>query len=85
MTKWPTKLLSELSSTVDYGVTASATQEDTGVRFLRITDRQDGTVDWNTVPFCKCAPKSIAEKELKSGDIVFARTGATTPKPPLPL
>ena len=45
---------------------------------LRITDIQRGRVDWPSVPYCDCKePEAFL---LRSGDIVFARTGATTGK-----
>jgi type I restriction enzyme S subunit len=62
-----------------YGYTASA--EDTGnAHFLRITDITDSGVKWATVPFCECPEDLIERYLLKSGDIVFARIGATTGK-----
>ena len=45
---------------------------------LRITDIQDGKVNWDTVPFT-----TVQDPEpylLMKGDIVFARTGATVGK-----
>jgi type I restriction enzyme S subunit len=73
-------LLGEISESIDYGVTASAEKNPVGPKFLRITDIQDGKVDWAGVPWCSC-PERIAEKSrLRPGDIVFARTGATTGK-----
>jgi type I restriction enzyme, S subunit len=77
---WKTKSLGELAESVDYGVTASATQQPVGPKFLRITDIQDGTVNWESVPWCECDDRSSSEARLKPGDIVFARTGATTGK-----
>jgi len=65
---------------INYGYTESAKHTEVGPRFLRITDIQQGKVDWNTVPYC---PISSADEEkhlLKDGDLVFARTGATTGK-----
>ena len=45
---------------------------------MRITDIQDGKVDWDAVPFTTVnAPEAYL---LKTGDIVFARTGATVGK-----
>src|SRR5690606_17668552 len=41
---------------------------------------QDDAVDWSTVPSCECSEKEFKENELSVGDIVFARTGATTGK-----
>ncbi|HET6912246.1 MAG TPA: restriction endonuclease subunit S [Rhodanobacteraceae bacterium] len=72
--------LGDIAESIDYGVTASASSKPIGPKFLRITDIQDGTVDWNTVPWCECDARSASDARLKSGDIVFARTGATTGK-----
>ncbi len=72
--------LAEIADRIDYGVTASAARESVGPKFLRITDIQDGTVDWSTVPFCTAPAKKLAAAALMDGDIVFARTGATTGK-----
>jgi len=74
--------LSDLSSMakLSYGYTTKAHSEPTGPKFLRITDIQDGTVDWNNVPFCSTPPDDYERYRVKSGDIVFARTGATTGK-----
>ena len=78
--EWKTKLLGEFAESVDYGVTASATDRAIGPKFLRITDIQDGAVDWQSVPWCECDTRSASDARLKAGDIVFARTGATTGK-----
>ncbi|MFZ1011292.1 MAG: restriction endonuclease subunit S [Candidatus Sulfotelmatobacter sp.] len=72
--------LSEIATSVDYGVTASATEQPLGPKFLRITDIQNGSVDWDRVPWCECDDGTAAGGRLKQGDIVFARTGATTGK-----
>jgi type I restriction enzyme S subunit len=72
--------LEEISESIDYGVTASAADTPVGPKFLRITDIQDGTVDWNSVPWCECEDRQAKSARLRSGDIVFARTGATTGK-----
>jgi type I restriction enzyme M protein len=77
---WEETLLSDCIERPDYGFTASATASAIGPRLLRITDIQDGHVDWNTVPYCSCDPDSLEEKQLKPGDIVIARIGATTGK-----
>jgi type I restriction enzyme, S subunit len=61
-----------------YGYTESATYDAVGPRFLRITDIQDGQVNWNSVPYCVC--EEPEPYRLKKNDIVFARTGATTGK-----
>ncbi|HCN47272.1 MAG TPA: hypothetical protein DIT18_17750 [Pseudomonas sp.] len=77
---WRTISLGEISESVRYGVTASANFERVGPKFLRITDIQDNTVDWDRVPWCDCDENVADESRLQSGDIVFARTGATTGK-----
>ncbi len=41
---------------------------------------QEDSVDWNTVPSCICSSKEYEQNRLEDGDIVFARTGATTGK-----
>jgi type I restriction enzyme S subunit len=80
MRAWKTLALGEFAESVDYGVTASAAHHPVGPKFLRITDIQDGAVNWDTVPWCECDARSAADSRLKAGDIVFARTGATTGK-----
>jgi type I restriction enzyme S subunit len=80
MSAWKTVSLGDIAESVDYGVTASAMLQPVGPKFLRITDIQDGAVYWDNVPWCECNARSSANSRLKSGDIVFARTGATTGK-----
>lgn len=72
--------LGDAAITVDYGVTASAATAPVGPKFLRITDIQNGNVDWNYVPWCQADTKTVMGSKLAPGDIVFARTGATTGK-----
>ncbi|MEI8294859.1 MAG: restriction endonuclease subunit S [bacterium] len=76
---WQTKRLGEVSA-INYGYSESASSEPVGPRFLRITDIQDDHVDWNSVPYCKIEKTDRPKYHLASGDIVFARTGATTGK-----
>ncbi|MFQ7647257.1 MAG: restriction endonuclease subunit S [Clostridia bacterium] len=66
-----------ITDVIQYGLSNSA--ESTGdYRLLRITDIQDGYVDWESVPFTNtdAAKKYLLHKN----DIVFARTGATVGK-----
>lgn len=77
---WTSDYLNELATSIDYGLTASATDNPVGPKFLRITDIQNGKVNWNSVPFCKPSEKEQSRFMLAPGDIVFARTGATTGK-----
>ncbi len=70
--------LSELAEHPQYGFTASASFENVGPKFVRITDLQDGKIEWDNVPYCKCdEPENYL---LEEDDILFARTGATTGK-----
>ncbi|MBN2680889.1 MAG: restriction endonuclease subunit S [Bacteroidales bacterium] len=73
------KKLGEVSN-INYGYTEKASFERIGPKFLRITDIQENGVNWDTVPFCKISDEDLAKYKLRDGDIVFARTGATTGK-----
>src|ERR1017187_6983073 len=76
---WEVKELGAVSA-ISYGFTESASEKRVGPRFLRITDIQDDHVDWDNVPYCKIEAADLPRYRLASGDIVFARTGATTGK-----
>src|SRR3990167_2145919 len=76
---WKVKKLGEISK-INYGYTEKASFKKIGPKFLRITDIQDNCVDWGTVPFCKIGKDELSKYLLSEGDIVFARTGATTGK-----
>ncbi|MDC7739549.1 restriction endonuclease subunit S [Bacillus sp. FF-1] len=65
---------------IQYGYTETASSEEIGPKFLRITDIQNDKVDWNSVPYCKINEKDLKKYLLKDDDIVVARTGATTGK-----
>ena len=74
---WVWTKLGCITDVIQYGLSNSA--ESTGdYRLLRITDIQDGYVDWESVPFTNtdAAKKYLLHKN----DIVFARTGATVCK-----
>ena len=74
-----TVALGDLSS-INYGYTAKASHEKGTYKFLRITDIQENTVNWESVPYCEVDKKKLSKLLLHDGDIVFARTGATTGK-----
>ena len=76
---WEIKKLKEIAN-IKYGYTESASLDKIGPKFLRITDIQNGNVNWLNVPYCKINNDEINKYLLKNGDIVFARTGATTGK-----
>ncbi len=66
--------------TTQYGYTESASADEIGPKFLRITDIKDDFVDWNSVPYCKINDADKEKYLLYKDDIVIARTGATTGK-----
>ena len=70
----------EVADSIQYGHTASAVSRKEGPRFLRITDIQEGAVDWDSVPSCNIVAEEVPKYRLSPGDLVFARTGATTGK-----
>ncbi len=77
--EWEVRKLSDISS-IMYGYTAKAKSEHAKAKYLRITDIQNSSVDWGKVPFCDLDGNKYSKYQLKYGDIVFARTGATTGK-----
>lgn len=77
---WSSARVGDIADSLTYGYTASAAAGSHGPRFLRITDIQNGKVDWNSVPTCTIEECDIRKYGLVPGDIVFARTGATTGK-----
>jgi len=77
---WEVRSLGEISA-IRYGHTDKSNADFRGPKFLRITDIQDGVVNWESVPRCNpMTEQDWAKYELRKGDIVFARTGATTGK-----
>ncbi len=70
--------LRDLCESVDYGYTASASVEAIGPHFLRITDIVSSSIDWQTVPYVAGDACILDKYGLRDGDIVIARTGAST-------
>ena len=75
---WPEVRLAEVCDSIDYGLTASASEAPAGPRFLRITDIVPGHIDWHNVPYVEADSETASKYRLKHGDVVIARTGATT-------
>ena len=76
--EWIECSLADACSSIDYGLTASAADHDAGPKFLRITDIVTGHIDWNTVPHVVADTATAARYRLDNGDVVLARTGAST-------
>ena len=77
---WKWVRIKEICEKPQYGFTAPAIEDPIGPKMIRITDIQEGQVDWNKVPYCKIAEQEHKKFKLELGDILFARTGATTGK-----
>lgn len=71
--------LKKLSNKVQYGYTGKS-KEKGEYYYLRITDIQDGRVDYSQAPFSDISKDEVPKYLLKKGDILFARTGATAGK-----
>lgn len=78
MGEWKNTTLADVASDISYGYTESASSDKVGPRFLRITDIQNGIVNWNTVPYCPISGADHRKYRLHHGDIVIARTGNST-------
>ena len=75
--QWIEGSLKDACQAVDYGLTASASEAEIGPKFLRITDIVSDYIDWRAVPHV--VPDGDLERyRLSHGDIVVARTGAST-------
>ena len=74
---WGWCRLGNISDNIQYGLSNSAEKVGT-CRFLRITDIQNGGVDWDTVPFTNT--NELDKYLLHINDILFARTGGTVGK-----
>jgi type I restriction enzyme S subunit len=76
--EWRSIALVDVCDDVQYGVTASASAKSPhGPLLLRITDIVPPRIDWRTVPACDLPEQKVKRFELRDGDIVVARTGAT--------
>ena len=75
---WIECSLSDACQSIDYGYTASAAAKPNGPRFLRITDIVSGHIAWNAVPHVTADKDTTDKYRLADGDIVLARTGAST-------
>ncbi|GAA5342916.1 MAG: restriction endonuclease subunit S [Anaerolineaceae bacterium] len=78
MNKWSKTTLGDICIDISYGYTASAKVEPVGPKFLRITDIVPNRINWENVPYCDADSQIFEKYKLENGDIVIARTGATT-------
>lgn len=64
--------LGDLLDSTQYGFTDSAKQFGSH-KFLRITDINNGDINWKNVPYCDCVRED--KYLLKENDVLIARTG----------
>ncbi len=76
---WKWVRLGDLAEQIQYGYNSPA-QENGRIRMVRISDIQNGKVQWESVPYCDIEEDSIKDYLLKKNDILFARTGGTVGK-----
>ena len=76
---WEWQSVKKLSHNIQYGHTAKA-ESNGNAKFLRITDIQDGKIDWQGVPTVSLEEKEISKYALNDDDLIFARSGATAGK-----
>ena len=78
ISRWIHLTVADACEAIDYGLTAAASDQPSGPRFLRITDMVSGQIDWNSVPHVAADAVTSERYRLHDGDIVLARTGAST-------
>ena len=76
---WEWERWGNISHSIQYGYNAPA-ETNGDVRMVRISDIQNGDVQWETVPFCHINETDIENYLLQENDILFARTGGTVGK-----
>jgi len=75
---WRKSTIESIAKYTQYGYTQSSSVEEIGPKFLRITDIQYGTVDWDQVPYCSINDKELEKYRIQDHDIFVARTGVST-------
>lgn len=59
-----------------YGYTEKASLEKVGPKYIRISDINNGNVDYINAPYCKIIDEDFLKYELSRGDILIARMGS---------
>ena len=76
---WVWTTVNGISKSILYGVNESA-KASGKYKLLRITDIQNNSVHWDSVPYTDFDENKANSYLLNDGDILFARTGATVGK-----
>ena len=64
---------------IQYGFNGSGLPEGK-VKMLRITDIQNNSVNWETLPYCSISEDAVSDYQISTNDIFIARTGGTIGK-----
>jgi len=78
--EWEEKKLGEVSMKPSYGMNAASKKYDGLNKYIRITDIDEHSHKFNPSPLTSPTGELDQKYVLKEGDIVFARTGASTGK-----
>jgi type I restriction enzyme, S subunit len=73
---WTMTTLGDVCDRPEYGWTTRASNEISGLKFLRTTDISRGPVEWTAVPHCEQDPPDPDRFLLSTGDIVISRAGS---------
>jgi type I restriction enzyme S subunit len=78
--EWEERKLGDISTKVMYGMNSAAKSFDGKNKYLRITDIDENSRSFVPNPLTSPEGEILEKYKLKPGDIVFARTGASTGK-----
>ena len=78
--EWEETTLGKVAGRPSYGMNAAAKPFDGKHKYLRITDIDEENRSFSPSPLTSPEPPISGEHRLRQGDIVFARTGASTGK-----
>lgn len=76
---WSLVKARQLTKKIQYGLSVSG-QKSGKYKLLRITDIQNGQVNWDTLPFCDISEQNYIDYKIERDDIFIARTGGTIGK-----
>ena len=78
---WQAVSLTDVSESVRYGYTASASTDEIGPTFLRITDIVPQCISWHSVPYCEGNEGALEKYLLQVQNLLNSATHeATVPK-----
>jgi len=74
---WNKVCLVDIIHKIYYGITAKATEKNTGIRMLRTSDIRNYSFDWENLPFCEITEKrkNLDKYFLRRGDLIVTRAG----------